>query len=110
MPIRRARPSSSWHARPVGSTRISGSSSTATAMLADAPVSATAAIDPGDARVLVVAIDPAARGTGELAVHVEGRVTGTNGKSAALVSDVAATLAPWSGLGVPLAAEVSPAI
>jgi hypothetical protein len=69
---------------------------TSTATFAGAPVAATVAIDPEHGSELVVALDPHARGTGTLAVHVEGQVTADNGQTADIASDVAVSLDAWS--------------
>ena len=55
-----------------------------TATLAGTPIDATAAIDPDDANSVMVTVDPAARGTGMLAVVLEG------------AGEVDIELAPWS--------------
>jgi hypothetical protein len=75
---------------------LAGVDVAATATLAGQAISATVVVDPANARELAVALDPAARGTGALAIHVEGTVAATDGTAGDIITDVSATLAPWS--------------
>jgi hypothetical protein len=82
---------------------------TAAVTLAGTPLSSRLVLD-GD-RTIAVVVDPAARGLGELAVHLAGSVRDLAGNAGPVTADTSATLAAWSSLPVDLgAATSSPAL
>ena len=78
---------------------------TAAVTLAGAPVSSQLVLD-GD-RTIAIVVNPAARGLGELAVHVAGNVRDLAGNSGPITADTSAMLAPWSTLPVDLGSAMS---
>ncbi len=73
---------------------------TVTATVGGAPVSATAAIQPGaldaNGHAIVVTIDPNARGVGALSISVNGAVTDVAGNPLAEPLTAALSLSPWN--------------
>jgi hypothetical protein len=66
--------------------------------LAGVPLGAAPVMD-GD-RTIAIVIDPAARGVGELAVHVAGTVLDLDGRAGAVTADTGTTLSAWSALPI----------
>ena len=79
------------------------------ATLAGAPVDATAAVDADDRSVLVT-LDPAARGVGELAIEIEGVVQDRSGNNSEDELATSLQIAPWSALSFGTQVSGAPAI
>lgn len=80
-----------------------------TATLGGVPVEATAAVDADERSVLVV-IDPAVRGIGELAVAIEGVVQDRHGNNARDELATSLQIAPWAASAVEGPASGAPAL
>ena len=87
-------------------TADTAAASQVTATLDGAAIAATVAVEAPD--TLAVTLDPAARGLGALAVHVDATVAAPDGNATHASLDAAYTVAAWSGPAVDRGAATSP--